>query len=67
MNIEEILDELIEKKEQDLNIFMEAYANLPLHIYESIEGLSFSKTKKESGKKAKLITKAFHDNFTINN
>lgn len=67
MNIEKILDELIEKKEKDLNNFIKAYANLPLHIYESIESLSFSKTKKDSGTKAKIITKAFHDNFTTNN
>ena len=67
MNIEKILDELIEIKGKNFEAFMVEYANLPLHVYEDIEGLSFSKTKKECGKRAKEITKAFHENFTINN
>ena len=63
---EKILDELLKLKESNFDLFMEKYQNLPLHIYEEIERLSYSKTKKECGKKAKIITKAFHNKFITN-
>ena len=63
MKIETILNELLEIKEKSLEDFMEKYQNLPLYIYEEIEALSYSKTKRTVGQKAKKITKTFHKNF----
>lgn len=63
MGIEGVLDRLIKIKDENFDLFISEYENLPLHIYEQIESLSYSKTRKDSGKKAKIITKAFHKTF----
>ena len=61
----EIINSLIELQKTDERKFFQTYRSLPFNIYKEIENLSLSKSlsNKELSKKAKFITKKFHENF----
>jgi hypothetical protein len=62
--VEKILGEMHDLSKKDMSQFVEEYRNLPLYIFEEIESLAYSKTKKKIGKLARKVTNRFHNNYT---
>jgi len=63
IDIEDTIKQLLKLSKTDEKKFIEEYKNLPFHIYEDIEALSYSKTKRKIGCMAKEVTSAFHNTF----
>lgn len=67
--LESILDELQLELEKDTKTFRAMFKNLPYKIYLKIDSLSYtssdnkSEELKQMSKKAKIISKAFHNQF----
>jgi len=62
-NVEKTIIRLLALSKTNKKEFIEEYKNLPFHVYEDIEALSYSKTKRAIGKNAKKVTAAFHNTF----
>jgi len=67
--LNDVLEDLIEKSDNNLKQFYTVYSELPLYIYNKIDDLrniSYDKKSEEFinvAKKAKYVNKIFHDKF----
>jgi len=69
VKIEDILDDLILKLEENEYAFISMFKNLPLDIYLKIDSLAYTYSDRKGedirriSRKAKLVNKTFHNKF----